>query len=113
MLGKLKKSLHPYFIYYCKDGDMMNFEQFLKFCREFEIFPQILPRTKLMELFYNLASLYPLLLKERNPSLSVIQNTNFEEMENPLIDENLFVEAIALCASEIDDTYSTHILDKV
>jgi hypothetical protein len=92
---------------------MMNFEKFLRFCREFEIFPQILPRTKLMELFHNLASLYPLLLKERNPSLNPIQSSSFKEMDNPMIDENLFVEAIALCASEIEDNFTSNILDKV
>jgi hypothetical protein len=35
------------------------------------------------------------------------------EIENSTIDENLFVEAIALCASEIDDNISANMMDKV
>lgn len=47
--------------------------------------------------------------KQRNPN-AVIKT---EEMDEPIIDENLFVEALALCASEIEDRISAHIVDKV
>jgi hypothetical protein len=36
-----------------------------------------------------------------------------ESINLPIIDENLFVEALALCASEIEDKISAHIVDKV
>jgi len=111
ILGKLKKSLHPYYSLYCEEDSNMDFQHFIKFCRDFEIFPHILPRGKLMELFYNLASLHPYLSKQRDTTQP--SNTHLEESPNPTIDENLFVEALALCAAEIEDGISAHIVDKV
>lgn len=44
-----------------------------------------------------------------------MMNNSREEEQNKLatIDENLFVESLALCASEIEDNISAHIIDKV
>lgn len=40
-------------------------------------------------------------------------NNNVPEGTQSTIDENLFVEAIALIASEIEDNISAHIVEKV
>jgi hypothetical protein len=63
ILGKLKKALHHLYNFYADEGGLIDSDRFLKFCRDFEIFPHVLPRGKIMQLFYNLASLYPFLTK--------------------------------------------------
>lgn len=68
ILSRLKKAFHPYYILYADEVGVIDSDRFLKFCRDFEIFPHVLPRGKIIQLFYNLASLYPFLTKQRNPS---------------------------------------------
>ena len=106
----MKKSLHAFYLYYCEEDMTMDFERFTKFCKDFDIFPGILPRTKIMQLFLNLSSLYPFLKKEKDNQTIANRPDN---INLPIIDENLFVEALALCASEIEDKISAHIVDKV
>jgi hypothetical protein len=91
----------------------MNFEQFLRFCKDFEIYPQIISRTRIQQIFNNLATLFPLLNKEKSVQPNNIQSLVVEELDNPMIDENLYVEAIALCASEIEDAIASNIVEKV
>ena len=69
-----------------------------------------------MQLFYNLASLYPLLSRgESSDHQENIKNQiHSNNIQNLMIDENLFVELSALCASEIEDNQNeTNILCKV
>jgi hypothetical protein len=106
----MKKCLHSFYLFYCEEDLTMDFERFMRFCKDFDIFPHILPRAKIMQLFLNLSSLYPFLKKERDKSGN---NPRPDSINLPIIDENLFVEALALCSSEIEDKISAHIVDKV
>ena len=107
VLAFLKKQLHVVFKRYClPQNTQINFAGFMKFCRDFAVFPNLMSRNKLMKMFYSLASLYPLINKPKGG-----QNTNRGNDETngmisqkgaklDVIDENLFVQSIATCASE-------------
>ena len=109
IIARLKKSLHKYYLLYTSEDMTMNFEQFSRFCRDFGIFPSILSKAKLMNLFYNLAILHPLIFQNSSQASPKI-NKNIEN--NDIIDENLFTEALTLCALEINDE-SHHPISKV
>lgn len=112
MLAKLKASLHPYFSFYADQAGCMSFDCFMKFCKDFGVFPDMFSRAKLMQLFYNLATLHPVLYQKNNGrnSCGAFQT---EEMSHQVIDENLFTEALALCATELEDNDSVHPIEKV
>lgn len=103
----------------------MNFNGFLKFSKDFQIFPDLIPKAKLLRIFYSLSLLFssPMydekLCKLRNnlykiskASLSVF-NQNIENIQanveakmkeegmTDMIDSMLFVQGLALCALEI------------
>jgi hypothetical protein len=115
VIGKLKKSLHPYYAFYCDAASQITFEQFLKFCKDFEIFPKILARSKLMLLFYNLATLHPLINSNSKNRKGLTESARglLESIDNEVIDENLFTEAIALCALEVDENTDVHPIEKI
>lgn len=84
----------------------MTFDGFSKFCHDFSIFPDILSKAKIMKFFSTLASFY---LSTNNESksynTSYISNTSVSEMMNgnrEVIDEHLFIEALALTAFEVN-----------
>ena len=93
----------------------MTFERFIKFSREFSIFPDILSRAKLMQLFYNLATLQPILQQKSQDRESLLneQLKTLEASKSQSIDENLFTEALAMCATEIEDSVLAHPIEKV
>ena len=67
----------------------MNFDQFLRFCTDFEVFPAILSKSKIVRLFQTLSGFFE----------STQQNQR--ATSEKIIDEHLFVEALALTAFEI------------
>ena len=76
----------PFFYYYCEvkntnQPPLMKFDGFCKFCSDFSIFPDILSKPKI---FNTLASFYA-----------------FDYQKENIIDEHLFIEAIALTAFEV------------
>lgn len=87
----------------------------MRFCKDFGIFPDIQSRSKLMHLFYSLATLHPMLNHRNQERESMLneQGRNAELNENHVIDENLFTEALALCATEIEEDTSGHPIEKV
>ena len=69
---------------------MLNFEGFSKFCLDFGIFPDILTKSKIKRFFSTLSGFY----QQNAVELGAIA-------EKDVIDEHLFVEALALTAFEI------------
>ena len=59
VLGCVHRSMMPYFQFFAnsKTGEM-NFDCFLRFCSNFEIFPDILSKPKLMRFFKTLSGFY-------------------------------------------------------
>ena len=122
VLTKMKKRMQSCFKeYFIPKRPEINFNGFINFCRDFAIFPQIISRIKLTKIFFNLAALYPLLRSKGQSSpqddthrtLTNGQNNEARENQRDILDENLFVESIAVCALELNSNGSEDIIDKV
>jgi len=107
VLAFLKKQLHLVYKRYCSPQNVqINFAAFMKFCRDFAVFPNLMSRNKLMKMFYSLASLYPLINKSKR------DNDESHGAKLDVIDENLFVQSIATCAMETI-VHEEHTVSKV
>jgi hypothetical protein len=69
---------------------LLTFEQFTKFCLDFGIFPDILSKSKIMRFFSTLSGFY----QQNAQEMGVSQ-------DKEVIDEHLFIEALALTAFEV------------
>ncbi len=58
MLGIVHKTMLPHYSYYANHRGLMTFEGFAKFCHDFGIFPDILPKAKILRFFYTLATFF-------------------------------------------------------
>jgi len=57
-LGVVHKTMIPYYYHYADTKGLMNFERFSKFAKDFGLFPDIISKGKLLNLFYTLAAVY-------------------------------------------------------
>ena len=120
LIAMIKKRMQPFYKEYCvPKEEFVGFEGFLKFYQFYGVFPQLVSRFKLIQLFHNLAALYPLLgqKKEDNQqskgnSRSASKKENSENKEH-MIDENLFIESIIICALIADENPERSIAEKV
>lgn len=102
-LGIVHKVFAPYYIFYADSHGFMNFTAFIRFCKDFQVFPDILSKAKLLRFFYALAGIYAQTEgPERLESISVEHMRAPEQTESDVIDQHLFVEALALIAAEIN-----------
>ena len=58
LLGIVHKTLYPYYEYYSDDNNLMQFKHFWNFAKDFGIFPDYLPKSKLYKFFNTLAGFY-------------------------------------------------------
>ncbi|CAD8117800.1 unnamed protein product [Paramecium sonneborni] len=86
-LGLLHKSILVYYKHYTISKQVMNFEQFLRFYKDFSIFPDLLTKNKIVQIFQILSKLY--------------ENQENSNLKSGLIDQHMFVESLALSALEI------------
>ena len=129
-LGLVHKAVLIYYKHYADSKGLMNFERFVRLCKDFSIFPDILPKSRLKTFFYTLASIHSTaelnesqssslrcnainhivqgnadasLLKKSLSTSRIIgaESKAAGQSEIELIDEHLFVEALALCAFEL------------
>ena len=93
LLGTVHKSLKYYYEAYTNGSpnNLMNFETFAKFAKDFDIFPTILTKAKLLKIFETLAGVFQ---KTGN-----FQHSNDNKL---YIDQHLFIEGLALCAFEVN-----------
>jgi len=96
LLSWTSKTIKPYFSLYTHKKGIMNYETFFKFCRDFGIFPEMCSKIILHTTFYALSSINSQ-LTETIRYLNVEGVLEVKQSEEYL-DENLFVEALALCA---------------
>jgi hypothetical protein len=81
----------------------MNFTSFLRFCKDFQIFPDIISKAKLLRFFNALAGIYAQTEgPEKEESVMSEHPRAPEQTEKDVIDQHLFVEALALIAAEIN-----------
>ena len=100
-LSLVKRSVLYYYKAYAGISMQMNFQGFIKFCKDFEIFPDITSKTKLLRIFKTLAEIS----SADNLEASVQSFSSLDEnipMSEDHIDENLFVEALALISADIN-----------
>ena len=84
-LQMIHKAFYPLFSFYTKDNEgLMSLQNFMKFTKDFEIFPYLIGKAKLNSL-YN----------------SIAQYSSFIKKNESLIEHSLFVDLIALMALEM------------
>ena len=80
------KAFYPLFIYYSKENEgLMSIKNFMKFAKDFEIFPYLLGKAKLNSFFNGIS-----------------QYSMYGEKGHDLIEHSLFVDLIALMALEMN-----------
>jgi hypothetical protein len=47
-----------YYPFYSDTKGLMNLETFIKFCKEFSLFPDLISKPRLTTIFYTLAKIY-------------------------------------------------------
>ena len=57
-MGLMHQSLMVYYPYYTDQEGFMNIKEFMRFCRDFSIFPDYVSKSKLNGLFYTLATIH-------------------------------------------------------
>ena len=99
-LGIVHKMFTPYYLYYADTHGFMNFTSFIKFCKDFQIFPDLVSKAKLLRFFFALSGIYA---QTEGPehSESISLDRAPEQTESDVIDQHLFVEALALIAAEV------------
>lgn len=106
-MGELFYALtETYARYIDSNQSMMRFEQFIDFTRDFDIFPKLMSKASLYRIFKALALMNDAMSPKKElknltmnsfASLSP-KNQQLKAFKNELIDENLFIEALTLCA---------------
>ena len=99
-LSLVHKSVIYFFKHYTDLNGLMDFRMFMRFCRDFAVFPDLIPKSKLLRFFHTLAGIHS---QTEQPDISVSRSVAFEKksQEEPVIDEHLFVEGLALIAAEV------------
>ena len=86
LLQVVHKAFYPLFIYYTKENEgLMSNKNFMKFTKDFEIFPYLIGKAKLNYFFYGIS-----------------QYSMYGQNDNALIEHSLFVDLIALMALEMN-----------
>ena len=86
LLQVVHKAFYPLFIYYTKENDgLMSNKNFMKFTKDFEIFPYLIGKAKL-NYFFN----------------GISQYSMYGQKDEILIEHSLFVDLIALMALEMN-----------
>ena len=85
MLSVVHKTMLPYFRFYASPKGLIDQDGFTRFCGDFGIFPDILSKPKVVRFFKTLSTFY------QEPTKG----------QPAVIDEHLFIEALALTAFEV------------
>ena len=91
LLDLLHKLLINFFIEYADSNYHMNFDQFVCICRDFSIFPDLVSKAILHRIFHSLSS-------ATSHSIEFGSEGRNTQKDKVVIDDKLFIEAIALCA---------------
>ena len=99
------KSIIYFYRYYADASGLLNFESFIRFCKDFNLFPDLIAKSKLLRFFYTMAAIHS---QTEQPEISVSSHSSrgeasqlSEQGDGDVIDEHLFVETLALVACEV------------
>lgn len=98
LLGTVHKSLRFFYEAYAKCSGLMDFEAFVRFAKDFDIFPTLITKARLLKIFETLSTVFQ---RTSGPQQEFSTNINNYCNNSDLIDEHLFVEGLALCAFEV------------
>ncbi|OMJ92851.1 hypothetical protein SteCoe_4300 [Stentor coeruleus] len=101
-LGLVHRSLLYYYKAYANPNLMMNFPSFIRFCKDFEIFPEIASKSKLLRVFHTLSGVSTEGLDVSMQSISRTSIDEVPELAQECIDDKLFVEALAILSADIN-----------
>lgn len=91
----LHKSIMKYYVLFADQRLIINFDQYMKFCIEFCIFPDLITKPLLHRIFHTLANLNDMSYSQGMISVSKsVMGESFKDV----LDEHLFVESLAICA---------------
>eukprot|EP01017_Pseudomicrothorax_dubius_P020550 TRINITY_DN2238_c0_g1_i4.p1 TRINITY_DN2238_c0_g1~~TRINITY_DN2238_c0_g1_i4.p1 ORF type:complete len:837 (-),score=175.80 TRINITY_DN2238_c0_g1_i4:158-2668(-) len=102
LLGLVHKTMVRFYRAYTNPAGLMNLEGFERFCREFEVFPGLISKSKVHRLFNAMASLNQRDLDPFEMQQNGGPKRNWES--NLTLDQHSFVETLAVLSFEI--TYS-------
>jgi hypothetical protein len=93
------KSLLYFYKHYSEPRGLMNFDGFIRFCKDFNMFPDLVSKSKLLRLFTTMAAFHA---QTEQPQISVSsRSSRTSQSKGDVIDEHLFVETLALVANEV------------
>lgn len=107
ILSSVHKTMLPYYAYYANNKGLLNCDGFSKFCHDFGIFPDILSKAKIMRFFHTLSNFYQSTNIQSESAARVNSSSQMglssgdASSSKDVIDEHLFVEALALTAFEV------------
>lgn len=114
VLTRVHNNMKTVYNFYADSKGKMNIHQYMKFCKDFNIFPDILAKSKIFRLFYSFSSLFMAANngpEAQQPNHNASTSSNClpverqkraqEQTEAELIDEHLFIESLALVSFEI------------
>ena len=58
LLNEVHKPIELIYTNYCNHKSLMNFDVFITFSKDFDFFPDIISKSKLLRIFYALSSIY-------------------------------------------------------
>jgi hypothetical protein len=58
LLGLVHKAIMVFYRYYANSQGFLSFEKLVKFAKDFGLFPDIVPKTKLMKIFNTLSAIH-------------------------------------------------------
>ena len=93
------KSLLYFYKHYAESRGLMRFDGFIRFCKDFSIFPDLVSKSKLLRLFTTMAVFHA---QTEQPQMSISsRSSRNSQSRGDVIDEHLFVETLALVANEV------------
>ncbi len=104
MLTLVHKQMIDIYKHYADSRGFMNFDQFINFCSDHDIFPYSLSKAMLFKLFSSLSFFNEVFNQSQTKSQMFSTSTTMKahgvtaSKQSQIIDEHLFVETLALCA---------------
>ena len=113
LLTRVHKIIQIYYYPYANKEGQMSHEHFIKFTKDFGIFPDLVSKTQLHRTFYALAFINTRMMEQSSMSIYIYiyiytigsvgssvgpMGTTGSQQNKECIDEHLFMEALALCA---------------
>lgn len=105
LMGVVQENLQVYYEFYSDSKAHLNFDGFVRFFRDFELFPRFVSKAKLAKIFYTLAGLNDAILDADGNALR--SRAAQEQTDKEVLDCYLFTEAIVMVCLGIAPPHSS------